>query len=85
MPRKRTEAKIIDDFDPFIKKVGERLRKLRIAKGYTSYEQFAYEHNIGRAQYGKYERGSEDMRISSLYKIVVAMGITMDEFFGEGF
>jgi transcriptional regulator with XRE-family HTH domain len=64
--------------------LGNRIKKLRIQKGYTNYEYFAYEHNIPRAQFGRYENG-EDMRFSSLVKVVKAMGLTLEEFFSEGF
>ena len=67
-----------------LQKLGERIRQLRIQKGYTSYEYFAYEHEISRAQFGRYERG-EDLRFSTLVKIINAMDLTLDEFFGEGF
>ena len=67
-----------------LKKLGERIKSLRIAKGYTNYEYFAYEHNIPRAQFGRYERG-EDLRFSSLVKVVKAFGMTLPEFFSEGF
>ena len=50
---------------------GKRLKKLRKEKGYTNYEQFAYEHRIGRAQYGRYEKGA-DIRLSSLLKLLRA-------------
>jgi transcriptional regulator with XRE-family HTH domain len=67
-----------------LKKLGERIRSLRIKKGYSNYENFAYEHDIARAQYGKYEKG-EDLRYSSLMKVIRALGITPKEFFSEGF
>ncbi len=64
--------------------LGIRLRELRIAKGFTNYEQFAFEHNLPRAQYGRYERG-EDLRFSSLLKVLKAFDISLEEFFREGF
>jgi len=67
-----------------LNKLAERIRSLRIQKGYSNYENFAYEHKIPRAQYGRYEKG-EDLRYSSLVKIVRAFGMTMTEFFSEGF
>jgi len=67
-----------------LKKLGERIKQLRIERGYTSYEYFAYEHNISRAQFGRYEQG-QDLRYSSLVRVVSALGMTMEEFFGEGF
>ncbi|UCJ06837.1 hypothetical protein KTO58_24745 [Chitinophaga pendula] len=48
------------------------------------YEYFAYEHEILRAQFGRYEQG-KDLRFSSLVKVVAAFGMTLEEFFSEGF
>ncbi|MEL6557030.1 MAG: helix-turn-helix transcriptional regulator [Bacteroidota bacterium] len=67
-----------------LNKLAERIRSLRIQRGYSNYENFAYEHKIPRAQYGRYEKG-EDLRYSSLVKIVKAFDMTMTEFFSEGF
>lgn len=67
-----------------LKKLGERVKQLRIKSGYTNYEYFAYENEISRAQYGRYERG-EDLRFGTLVKIINAHGISIREFFSEGF
>jgi len=64
--------------------LGKRIKALRIKKGYTNYEYFAYEHDIPRAQFGRYENG-EDLRYSSLLKVIRAFGMTLQEFFSEGF
>ncbi|HEY9045823.1 MAG TPA: helix-turn-helix transcriptional regulator [Ohtaekwangia sp.] len=83
---KRTSAKPKTDkeLDVDLKKVGERMKQLRIKAGYTSYEIFAYENGISRSQYGRYEKG-EDLRISSFLKVLNALGVTPKEFFSEGF
>lgn len=67
-----------------LKKLGARIKALRIKKGYTNYENFAFENDIPRAQFGRYERG-EDLRYSSLIKVIKALGVTQKEFFGDGF
>lgn len=67
-----------------LKNLGGRIKQLRIKSGYTNYEYFAYENDISRAQYGRYERG-EDIRFGTLIKIINAFGLTIDEFFSEGF
>lgn len=72
-----------EEFDLFLTEVGKKLKSYREAAGYSSYEHFAYDHNIGRAQYGKYERGTEDMRLSSLFKLLDSMGITWSDFFKD--
>lgn len=64
--------------------LAKRLKELRLKQGYTNYEYFAYEKELPRAQYGRYEKG-EDIRFSSLIKIIKAFGITPKEFFSKGF
>ena len=70
--------------DPELQAVAERITEIRKQLGYTNYEYFAYEHNIPRAQYGRYEQG-QDMRLSSFFKVLKALGVNPIEFFSEGF
>lgn len=72
------------DTEEQLQKLGARIKSLRIKEGYKSYEYFAYDHNISRAQFGRYEQG-QDLRVSSLIKVVSAFGMTLEEFFSEGF
>jgi transcriptional regulator with XRE-family HTH domain len=67
-----------------LKKIGERLRALRKENGYTNYELFAFDNEIARAQYGRYEKGS-DLKISSLLKVLKALNISLTDFFNESF
>ena len=67
-----------------IKKLAKRIKSLRIERGYSSYESFAVENGIHRAQYGRYETGT-DIQYSSLIKIAKAFNMTLEEFFSEGF
>jgi len=74
-----------DDFTKMeLQKLASRIRDLRIKKGYTNYENFAFDHDIPRAQYGRYENG-EDLRYSSLMKVIKALNVSVPEFFSEGF
>jgi transcriptional regulator with XRE-family HTH domain len=66
-----------------LKKVGERLKQLRKEAGYTSYEYFAYENNISRPQYGKYEAGA-NIQLNTLIRILRALDTNLEEFF-KGF
>ena len=68
----------------YLKKLGNRIKALRIKKGYSNYDFFAYDHHIPRAQWGRYENG-QDLRFSSLLKVVNAFDMTLSEFFSEGF
>ena len=64
--------------------LGERLKKLRKEMGFSNYEHFAYENELSRSQYGRYENG-EDLRFSSLLKVLKAMNVSLKDFFNEGF
>jgi Helix-turn-helix. len=70
----------IDESEEMLKKIANRIKQLRIKAGYSSLEKFAYEHEISRTQYARYEKG-EDMRLTSLMRIVAAHGMTLQEFF----
>ena len=64
--------------------LGKRIKQLRKEKGYTNQEIFAYDNDLNRAQYNKYERGG-DIRFSSLVRILNALDVNLKEFFSEGF
>jgi transcriptional regulator with XRE-family HTH domain len=66
-----------------LRKVGKRLREYRKEAGYTNYEYFAYENNISRPQYGKYEAGA-NIQLNTLIRILKALDVSLEEFF-EGF
>ena len=70
--------------NPDIQKLAKRIKELRIKQGFTSYEYFAYDKGFSRSQYGRYEKG-EDLRYSSLMKLIEAFGMTPSEFFSDGF
>lgn len=67
-----------------VKQLGKRIRELRKAKGYTSQETFAYDNNYTLSYYSRIERG-EDIRFSSLIKVLKALDIDLKDFFSEGF
>lgn len=67
-----------------LEKLAARIKQLRIAKGYSNYENFAFDHDLPRAQYGRYEK-AHDLRYSSLIKVIRALDVSIEEFFSEGF
>src|ERR1044071_835101 len=70
--------------DPRISRLADRIRELRIARGYKSSEAFALDHHLSRTHYGRWERGSNITYIN-LLKLAEAFDVTLEEFFGEGF
>ena len=64
--------------------LGERIKDLRIKAGYSNYEYFAFENEISRSLYYKWESG-RDMQFSSIVRICRAHSMSLIEFFSEGF
>lgn len=83
-PMARTPKVISKTSEKQLKNLGKRFTQLRKDKGFTNYETFAYENKLSRSQYGKYEKGS-DMEFTSILKLIEKHGMTVKEFFSEGF
>ena len=66
-----------------LKEIGDRLKKLREDKGFTSYEHFAIEHDISRMHYWKIEKGKANITIRTLHKILALHDITIQQFFNS--
>jgi ribosome-binding protein aMBF1 (putative translation factor) len=81
--RKQPELDNIAPKEEVLKEIGARLKAARKKKGFTSYEHFAYEMEIARSLYSRYESGS-DMKVSTLIRILQGMGMKVSEFF-KGF
>lgn len=76
---------IPSDFGIEKKRIGLRLKQIRKALGYNSHENFAYDHGIDRAQYGKYEAGSSNITLSTLIKLLNHMKINLSDFFNDDY
>jgi transcriptional regulator with XRE-family HTH domain len=64
-----------------LQQIGERLAELRKEAGYTSYESFAYDHELPRMQYWRIEKGKVNLTIKSLLKILAIHKIGITDFF----
>lgn len=62
--------------------IAKRLKKLRIEKGYSSYENFAWDNEISRIQYWRMEKGT-NFTIRTLLRILDAHEMTLKEFFED--
>lgn len=70
--------------EPELKELGQRIRQLRKEMGYSSAEKFAIDHDLSRVSYTKCETGS-NMTYMSLRRVLKIFGISVTEFFNEGF
>jgi len=75
---------ITKEEERLLRAIGERIRELRKQAGFSSQDKFAYDSNIPRAQYARYEKGI-NITILSLNKIIKYHKISLEEFFNKGF
>jgi len=68
--------------DEIIKKIGERLKQIRKEAGYKNYENFAFENDINRVQYGRMESG-KNFTMKSLLRILAIHKMSLKEFFNK--
>lgn len=66
-----------------LKQIGQRLADLRKQAGYSSYENFAFDHDLPRMQYWRIENGKVNLTIRSLLRILDIHQVTLPEFFSS--
>lgn len=62
--------------------IAHRVKSLRIAAGYSSYETFAIQNDIDRKQYWRIEKGC-NLTLRSIVVIANCHKITLEDFFKE--
>ena len=65
--------------DVRLNKIAQKLKQMRIDKGYTSYETFAWENGINRVQYWRIEKGS-NITLKSLLHVLDIHKVKLGEF-----
>lgn len=80
-PTNKRRGKLNSDQETF-EKIGSGLKSLRIAAGYKNGEKFAEDNSITGSQYTSWERG-QNMKISSLLRVLAIHNITLSEFFSR--
>lgn len=64
-----------------LRRIGRKLTELRKQKGYTSHEDFAFDHEIPRVQYWRIEKGQTNLTMRSLIRLLAIHKMTVEEFF----
>jgi len=62
-------------------RIGLKLTELRKKSGYSSHEDFAFDHDIPRVQYWRIEKGKTNLTLKSLVKLLSIHKLTVEEFF----
>ena len=68
--------------DERIKLIASKIKQLRIDAGYSSHENFAWEHELSRVQYWRVESGS-NITLKTLLRILDIHQISLEDFFKE--
>lgn len=80
MPSELNNIKI--DIDPRSQKIADKIKALRIEKGYSSHENFAWDYDINRVQYWRIEKGS-NITIKTLLTILDIHKVSLSDFFKD--
>ncbi len=75
----------MDTFEKLLPEIGNRLIRLRIISGHTSYETFAGENHLSRMQYWRIEKGKTNITIKSLLRILEIHNVSVEDFFSGNF
>ena len=78
-PSKKAAKKPIDTR---ILKIAEKIKTMRKAKGYKSYDVFAWDNELSRISYWRMETGV-NFRIETLLKVLDAHKMNLNEFFKD--
>jgi len=65
-----------------INQISKKLKEIRLSKGYSSYETFAFDNNLNRVQYWRIESGS-NITLKTLLKVLDIHKISLEEFFKD--
>lgn len=68
-----------------LKKIGDKLKRLRVKNGYSSYENFAVENGLSRMQYWRMEEGKTNLTIRSLIAVLNIHKISLEKFIADDF
>jgi hypothetical protein len=74
--------KSLSTSDNRLLKIAQKLKQMRLDKGYTSYETFAWENEINRVQYWRIEKGS-NITLTSLMKVLDIHNVSLKDFFED--
>jgi len=81
MKNKRSDTQNSNE-DQRIIRIANKIKELRIEKGYSSHETFAWDNNLNRVQYWRIEKGS-NITLKTLILILDIHKISLSSFFKD--
>lgn len=77
------ENKLPNDYLDLQRRIGAKIRELRIAKGINNYEKFAIYNDFSRSHYYNIEQGAINLTLKTLARILNSLDITVEDFFKD--
>jgi transcriptional regulator with XRE-family HTH domain len=71
-----------EENDLRILKIANKIKELRLQKGYSSHENFAWDNNLSRVQYWRIEKGS-NITMKTLLSILDIHKVSLSDFFKD--
>jgi transcriptional regulator with XRE-family HTH domain len=65
----------------FLEKIGRHFKRLRLEKGYSSHENFAFEYGLSSSYYWRLENGKVNIGMLYFHKLLQIHGLTPMDFF----
>lgn len=67
--------------EDILKRLGSRIREIRIQRGFKSQEEFADYCHMHRTFLGHLETGRKDFRLTTVIRVAHALGVTLQDLF----
>jgi transcriptional regulator with XRE-family HTH domain len=67
--------------EDILRRLGKRIREIRIQRGFGSQEEFADYCKMHRTFLGHLETGRKDFRLTTVIRVAGALGVTLEELF----
>jgi transcriptional regulator with XRE-family HTH domain len=67
--------------EDILRRLGNRIREIRIQRGFKSQEEFADYCHMHRTFLGHLETGRKDFRLTTVLRVAHALGITLQDLF----
>jgi transcriptional regulator with XRE-family HTH domain len=69
--------------DDILRRLGQRIRELRVQRGFKSQEEFADYCGLHRTFVGHLETGRKDFRLSTLIRVAEILQVTLAQLFSD--
>ena len=78
-----SSKKSLNDVHLLQKRIGQKIKSIREAKGIKNYEKFAIQNDFSRSHYWNIEKGEVNLTVKSLVRILNSLDVKVEDFFKE--